>query len=463
MSTIAIQRPPRLRPRPSRPALALLTALAVVAGTYLLAASPAVPARQDQLAGEGPGAPAPAAPGAVPAAGSLEQIDHSIRAWTTNLAANDRDFYSATNLGLLYDARGRLTGDVGDYQRAREALDRALAIFPAHLPARLLHARILQTTHDFAGALAEADVLLREDPHQVQALATAGDARLELGDLDGAAAAAAELARLAPGAPVTARLSRLAFLRGDPAGALTLASRAFDESRAAGESGPALGWYAYLAGTTALATGDPAASLGWFQQAVGAWPGGYLPLAGQARAEAALGRFDAAIELYRQAIAIAPQPDGVTALGDLYALQGDARLAADQYALVEAIGRLAQINEQVYNRQLVLFAVNHHRDVAAALRLAERELQVRKDVYGYDAYAWALLANGRAADADAAMRQAQAAGTQDSLLDDHAGMIALALADRARATALLSAALGRPGALDPLSAAEARRALEGLR
>ena len=450
MTTIALQRPPRLSRRPSRLLLAPLAALAVVAATYLLAS----PAHQPVAVAQVP---------AGPGVGSLEQIDHSIRAWTTNLAANDRDFYSATNLGLLYDARGRLTGEVADYQRAREALGRALAILPAHLPARLLHARILQATHDFPGALAEANQLLREDPNQVQALATAGDARLELGDLDGAAVAVAELSRLAPGAPVTARLSRLAFLRGDPAAALALASRSFDESRAAGESGPALGWYAYLAGTTALAGGDSDGALRWFEQAVGAWPGGYLPLAGQARAEAALGRFGTAIELYRRAIAIAPQPDAIAALGDLYQLRGETRLAADQFEVVDAIGRLAAINEQVYNRQLVLFAVNHGRDVARALTLAERELQVRKDVYGYDAYAWALLANGRPADADVAIRQALAAGTRDSLLEYHAGMIALALHDRARAELLLSSALGRSGALDPRAVADARQALEGLR
>ncbi len=459
MSTLAIQRPTRLRPRPVRPLVALLAALGVVAASYLLAGQAAGPAEDDAARGAGQ-LPAIAQ---APAVGSLEQIDHSIRAWTSNVAANDRDFYSATNLGLLYDARGRLTGDVADYERARVALDRALVIAPTHLTARLLHARILQATHDFPGALAEARAILLDDPTQVQAIATAADARLELGDLAGAAQDFAELARLAPGAPVTARLSRLSFLQGDPASALGLATRAFDESRADGESGPGLGWYAYLAGTTALATGDPDGARDWFKQAVAAWPAGYLPLAGQARAEAAHGRMDAAIDLYRRAVAIAPQPDAIAALGDLYMLRGDARQAADQYAVVEAIGRLAAVNAQVYNRQRVLFAVNHGRDLPEALVMAERELDVRKDTYGYDAYAWALLANGRAAEADTAIRQALAAGTQDSLLDYHAGMIALELGETSRASSLLASALARSGALDSLAAANARQALEAIR
>src|SRR5262249_638099 len=258
-------------------------------------------------------------------------------------------------------------------------------------------------------------------------------------------------------------LSRLAFIRGDDAAAVSLAQRAWDEASTAGETGPSLGWYAYLAGMTAINTGSPDAALTWFEQASAVWPDRLIAVAGQARAEAALGRTDAAISSYRQAIAIAPQPDSLTALGDLYALRGDDRLAADQYATVEAIGGLAALNQQVYNRQLVLFSVNHDRDLAQALRLAQQELAVRKDVYGYGAEAWALLANGRAADADVAMRTALAFGTRDATLFYHAGEIAQALGDRGRARDLLDQALAIRGALDPLSMTRAQASLAGVR
>ena len=116
----------------------------------------------------------------------------------------------------------------------------------------------------------------------------------------------------------------------------------------------------------------------------------------------------------------------------------------------------------VFNRQLVLFDVNHGRDVATALHLADKELVERKDVYGYDADAWALLANGRAADADAAMTKALALGTRDAMLLYHAGEIALAVGDSARARDLLTQSLAITGALDPLSASKARASLQGL-
>ena len=160
---------------------------------------------------------------------------------------------------------------------------------------------------------------------------------------------------------------------------------------------------------------------------------------------------------------MAPQPDALTALGDLYALRGDQHDADEQYATVELIAKLAALNQQVYNRQLALFSINHDRDQANALTLATNELRARKDIYGWDTYAWALLANGRAADADAAEKNALALGTHDALLYYHAGVIAHAVGDDDRARAMLQSALTLPGALDPLAASKAQAALDALR
>ncbi|HEX8024705.1 MAG TPA: tetratricopeptide repeat protein [Candidatus Limnocylindrales bacterium] len=474
----AIAEAPRTR-RPSRPVMILAAAVVIALGSQIVAATihhrpasqpapaAAAPARGD--AAPAIIAPAPGGPVIAPAdgpigasAGTVSRIDHSIAAWTANLARNPKDFISASSLGLLYEARGRLTGDIADYQRAQQAVEQGLATTPDDLGQQAVRARLLQTLHDFPGALAAARSILAKDSTVLQALATEGDADLELGDVTGATAAFDSLEAQAPGAAVTARLSRLAFIQGDTAGAVRLAQRAYDESQAAGSGGSTLGWYAYLAGTVTLTTGSPQQALTWFQRAVTAWPDGYLALSGLARAQAALGQTDAAIASYQQAIAIAPQPDALTALGDLYAIRGDTKLADQQYATVEAIAHLATLNEQVYNRQLVLFSVNHDRDLAEALVLANQELAVRKDVYGYDADAWALLANGRAGDADAVMRQALAFGTKDALLDYHAGVIAAAVGDAARARSLLDAALAIPGGLDPLSLGRANAALAAL-
>src|SRR4029079_1232233 len=90
----------------------------------------------------------------------------------------------------------------------------------------------------------------------------------------------------------------------------------------------------------------------------------YLAIGGKARAAAAVGDIDAAIDGYRAAIAIAPQPDALAALGDLLALRGDEGGAQQQYDTVVTIARLQGSGGLVFNRQLVLFDVNHDRDIA---------------------------------------------------------------------------------------------------
>jgi len=479
MTALSLPRLRLARPRRIRPLGILAASLALVAIGQLMSIN-----RGPETAapvGVGPGAPigpaaggptapqvvdGPVSPPSAPfadAPSSLAQIDRSIARWSVNLAANDLDFISARNVALLYEGRARISGDVTDYARAEEAASRSLGIEPRQLDVQALHARILLATHEFSRALTEASAVDRAAPNQPAVLAIIGDASLELGDVDGAAALYQRIQELAPGPAVTARLARVAFLHGDPAGAVSLAESAHKAATNDGAGGPALSWYAYLAGTLSMSAGMPDDAARWFDRALADWPDSFLALAGRARAAAALGDTDAAIAGYEAAIAVTPQPDALTALGDLLALRGETAVAEQHYATVEAIARLQGDGGLIYNRQLVLFDVNHGRDVAGALDLATAELAERKDAYGYDAYAWALLANGRAAEAGAAMSMALAGGTRDAVFLFHAGEIALALGDRSRATDLLEQALAIRGALDPLSTARAAESLASLR
>lgn len=466
MSALAIHLPLR----GIRPVAALGAAALIVAASYAVpawhpwAAAPGpATAAGDPAAGQGPPPVAIAAPGGtVLALDGLQQIDHSIATWTGNLTRESRDFYASDNLGLLYEARARLTGDVEDYDRARQAMEHTLTIVPSDETARVVHARVLASLHEFPEALAEAQAIVRSDPSQLAALGTLGDAQLELGDVAGAATSYAALAKAAPNnEAVDARLSRLAFIQGSPAKAAQLAQKAYDEAVADGTTGTGLSWYAYVLGTLATTAGNPTAALAWYRTAVQEWPGSFLALGGQARAEAALGDTAGAIRDDTASIAISPQPDTLTQLGDLYALDGQATQAGQQYATVEAIGQL-QLTASVFNRQLALFSINHGRDLAQALAMAQQELAVRKDVYGYDTVAWALLANGRANDAESTIQQALAFGTQDPLIEFHAGMIDAALGRTDQARRELAGALAATGALDPLATTKAQAALEAL-
>jgi tetratricopeptide (TPR) repeat protein len=72
--------------------------------------------------------------------------------------------------------------------------------------------------------------------------------------------------------------------------------------------------------------------------------------------------------------------------------------------------------------------------LAESLDLARKELEVRRDIYTWDALAWALYKNGKLLEAAKASEKAMHFGTRDSLLLFHAAMIAdrMGQSDQAR-------------------------------
>jgi tetratricopeptide (TPR) repeat protein len=98
-----------------------------------------------------------------------------------------------------------------------------------------------------------------------------------------------------------------------------------------------------------------------------------------------------------------------------------------------------------------------------ALQLALAELRTRKDIYGYDAAAWAHFKNGNLEEAQIFIEQAMALGTRDAQLYFHAGMIALELGQKDQAREYLEEALAINPHFSILHAEKARRALEILK
>jgi tetratricopeptide (TPR) repeat protein len=352
---------------------------------------------------------------------------------------------------------------VAAYAQAERDLTRAREIYPDDPEAAALLAVVRYTTHDFAGALDLATGVYERDPSQHGALAVIGDAQMELGRYDEADETYARLARALTGSgAVQARRSRMAFLRGDAIEAMRLAAIAERQARAAGAFGAELSFYSILRGQSAFDAGEYDEAADHYEDALRVAPEYHVARAMLAKARAAQGRTDDAIRLYERAIAAVPQPEFLAALGDLYAIRGERRLAEEQYAVVEAIARLARVSRQVYDRQLAVFSADHDVNLGRAVTLAENELRVRKDIYGYDAYAWALYKIGRLEEARAASERALRLGTPDPELWYHAGMISAALGDEDLAREQLEMSLSLGPAFDPLQAPIARRTLEDL-
>ena len=395
--------------------------------------------------------------------GGSAETARLIRAYEA-VAHNHHDEGVDVMLGGLYLQRGRFTGDLGTYQQALAAATDAARLAPRDPATQTLLASAEFSLHDWAGARQAALRALALDARQQNAAAVVGDSDLETGRYADAASIYRRLATAVPGsASLLARQARLAWVTGDLVTGRRLAGEAVRLAPDNGASGATLAFYSVLASQLAIDAGDYSAALQSGKHALQVAPTWHVAIAADAKALAAAGEIAAAIRGYQRAAAIVPLPDYLSALGDLYTIEGRPAAAHEQYATVDAIARIATAQRDVYNRQLVLFAADHGRGVAAAVRMARAELATRKDAAGFDALGWALHAAGRDREARACSDRALAVSSVDPRFRWHAAAIAAALGQRDRAVALLTQLLAQSPHFDPLQSRHALALLNSLR
>ena len=135
----------------------------------------------------------------------MKSTDAQLSFWRERIERAPQDFISLTYLGQTFLRKARETGDVADYQRAESALSKAVDLDPDYEFALAYLAAARFAKHDFRGALELATRVYSFDSQALQALATIGDAQLELGNYDEADAAYQQLAGRAPSAPAYGR------------------------------------------------------------------------------------------------------------------------------------------------------------------------------------------------------------------------------------------------------------------
>ncbi len=353
-------------------------------------------------------------------------------------------------LARLLLQRAAVTGDADTYARAITALDSAVAQAPGNIAARSLRAAARVTMHDFEGAEQDAERVLATDPDDSGALGASYDAAFETGDYALAERRLTRLVQLGPQSPqVLFRAARWETLHGNTTEAASLTARARAAAIEAGAVGTARATYDLLAGKEALDEGRYSIAIGAYESALEAAPGWHSALAGLGRARAAAGDLVGAEEALSQAADLVPLPDTFSALGDVRTLLGDTAGAQVAYGTVDVVAQL-EASQQRFSRAIVLSRSDRGVDTAAAVADARAELRMRHDVYGYDALAWALLADGRPKAAVRFADQALALGTLDPKLFAHAGLAHAAVGDNAGARRLLTQAVGLSANVDPL-------------
>jgi tetratricopeptide (TPR) repeat protein len=356
-----------------------------------------------------------------------------IRSAQAAVARSPADATAYAGLGAAYFQSARETGDVNDYELAEQSLTKSLNLVSADFSSDAAlgtMASVCMGEHRFNDALSYGQKALSLGTGDISSFAIVGDAYADMGEYQKAHVAYGRLTppdmTLSPRAAYArdSRLSYLRFIAGDTAAAIALMKIAVTEGVEAQLQSENLAWLYYELGEYYTQAGDASSADAAYLAALNIHPGDYRALAALGKLRANNGRYTEAVVLYQKAIAVVPMPIFIAELGDLYAKSGNQAEAKKQYALVEYIGLLGNINQVLHNRDLALFYADHDMKLVESLDLAQKELEVRHDVYTWDALAWALYKNGKLTEAAKASEKATQFGTRDSLLLFHAGMIA---------------------------------------
>jgi tetratricopeptide (TPR) repeat protein len=229
-------------------------------------------------------------------------------------------------------------------------------------------------------------------------------------------------------------LTRGAYLReliGDADGALELMRDAFD--RTSPDEVEDRAWIATQMAHLYLATGRVAEAETAAQKALELFPRYHYALAQMAAVRAAQGRHEDAVALLRDRYAQAPHPENLYDVARALRRAGHEAEARAAFAEFETKARGEMDGADNCNRELSAYYVDEAGRPEEGLRVAERELARRRDVFTRAAHAWALQAVGRAAEARTEMDAVLAVGIQDARILYQAGVVAERAGDRAAA------------------------------
>ncbi len=399
--------------------------------------------------------------------------DRMISSYQSRVSMFGKDYSNYDKLGAAYIQKGRETGDVTYYDLAEKALSKSLDMVSDEMAAagpKMHMAVVCMAEHRFEDALNWAQSALAVGSGDLSAWAIVGDALADTGEYDKAGVAYSNLRDPLnpedPRSPLSyereSRASYLRFVLGDPQGAIQLMRSAINKAFPAHMPGENTAWSQFQLGEEYFQVGDLSNAEKAFQDALQAYPGYYRARAGLAKVRVAQGRYAEAIDLYQKAIAVIPFPEYAAALGDVYKKTNRPAEAKKLYSLVEFIGYLNAINKTLYNRELALFYADHDTKLKEALDLAEKELEVRRDIYTWDVVAWARHKNGKFQESADAMTKALRLGTKDAMLFFHAGMIYHRLGDEERAKDYFRRALATNPHFHIFYADEAERTLREL-
>ncbi len=371
------------------------------------------------------------------------------------------DLLSPRQLAGQYMQRYREKGDIDDVVRAERMAERSLAIQPRNIAGNAEMASVMLTLHRFREALGFVDRLVPYDPSGPEFLSQRASLEMELGEYE---RASATLSGIEPGKQntvqaetirarldeLTGHLARARGLLEDASSQVDAISDAPAESRA---------WYHFRAGELAFKAGDNEGAVKDEQDSLAIFPTYNLALKDLAKFELANRHYRKALDAALKGAQVTPFAETLGYEADAQAALGDAKHAAAARDLIFAIERIGNAY-RVNDRLLAVYYADHRLRPADALGIARREAALRgNEIYAQDTLGWAAAMDDRWDEAQRAIAKATRYETEDSILEYHAGIIALHFGHAGEAKRRLQRALSLNPHFHPVFADDARQIL----
>ncbi len=387
------------------------------------------------------------------------KTDDRLKMYQTLVDTKPETLHYHNLLATAYLQKMRETTDPVYLNRAGQVIDNVLSQDASNYEALRIKNEIALEHHHFKNVATASRKLVQIAPDDPWNWGTLGDALMEMGDYAGAADAYQKMVTLRPDLSSYNRAAWYRYVTGDPDGAIQLMKMAL---QAGSRSAEHMAWCWVELGNLYLRTNHPADARTAFERATRYLANYHPAYGGLGKALAMAGDLTGAIEATKRAQSINPAPEHAAALHDLYTVVGNKAEAQKQLALVDVVDKMERAAQQPANRTLVLIFANLDHQLPRALELAQGELDIRQDVFSYDALAWALLKNGQLEAAQEAIAKALKMGTPEASFHYHAGMIAAALGKKADAVRELQQALTLNPQFDLRQAAIAQAKLKEL-
>jgi tetratricopeptide (TPR) repeat protein len=409
---------------------------------------------------------ASALPTMAPVTADYLDRDRTIAFWEKMAGKKIRDdMMSSRELSEQYLQRYRERGDIGDVLRAENMAKRSLQAQPhGNAGAEVMLGSVYLTLHRFKESLAitreiERDGLENDRDMKVR------EASLDL-ELGNYAATKRILDALPPGPLYDISYLTLLSRYQELTGHLAQARETIEKPTALENSifeAPAQtrAWFYFRKGELAFEAGDNDEAIADENEALAIFPNYSEANRLKAKFSCALKRWQACLDAATAAANVVPYPETLGYEADAERALGDnegARRTDDLIVTIEKIGNAQHISD----RLLAIYYSEHGLRRDDAYAIAKRELAVRDDIFTEDTLAWAAAADGRWDEARVASRKAMRFDTENSLLQYHAGMIALHFGDTAQAKERFAKALALNPNFHQVYADDARAQLARL-